>query len=436
MMGHKVAIRPHRLVQTADASDLRWMGAMDHRSRVGRWALVGVIVLWGVVIVRALPIEYFALGDSVASGYGLADDGTACHQSMLAYPWLVGERLQATFVVQQFDLLACKGTTTETLDQQVSEVLSRLSGLPTLLTLTVGANDFGWSDVFPFAQNLCTPDDEAFHTWIEGIAQTVEDNLVAQLSRVLVYPQVEVILTDYYNPTNTSGAFWERVHPRCLFVSVYDRSEHVVDALNAAITQAWQRMGSPRFVQVATLHDTFLRHEAPQPWCGTASPEIEETWIQYPTDPNSNATPVGGDCFHLNHAGAEQYAAAVTALVPPDLALPLRLHVNDSSLARGEALTLTVTITPDPTPVEVDLYVALQLPDQRLRFLREDGSLTPEARPLVSGWNVVPFRGEVFRATLSSEELPGDYVWLAAFTEPGTETIVGTMAQAPFTFNP
>ncbi len=61
--------------------------------------------------------------------------------------------------MHQFDLLACSGTTTETLAGQVSEVLSRLAVHPTLITLTVGANDFGWSDVSAFAQHLCTPDD-------------------------------------------------------------------------------------------------------------------------------------------------------------------------------------------------------------------------------------------------------------------------------------
>jgi lysophospholipase L1-like esterase len=408
---------------------------------MGRWALVGALALWGMwgwegVSALALPIEYFAMGDSVASGYGLDDDGTACRQSRLAYPWLVVGQLQATFLVQQFDLLACSGATTATLDQQVSEVLSRLSAHPTLLTLTVGANDFGWSDVFAFAQHLCTPSDEAFRTWLEDIAQSVEERLVGQLSRVLAYPQVEVILTDYYNPTNASGAFWERVHPRCLLVDVYDRSEQVVHALNTAIGQAWQRVGSPSFVQVATVHAAFQGHEAPRPWCGTAPPDVEGTWMQYPTDPNSNATPVGGDCFHLNRAGAEQYVAAVTALVPPDLALPIRLRVNDSSLTPGETLTLTVTTLPESTPTVVDLYVALQLPDQSLQFLQADGSLTPDDRPFVSSWTVVPFRGEVFRWMLSAQELQGTYVWLAAFTEPGTGNIVGTVAQVPFLVNP
>jgi hypothetical protein len=118
------------------------------------------------------------------------------------------------------------------------------------------------------------------HGWqASGIAHTVEENLVVQLSRLSAYPQIEVILTDYYNPTNTSGGFWEAAHPRCLFVNVYNRSERVVHRLNAAITHAWQRVGSPSYVQVATVHDAFHGHEAPRLWCGTAPPEIDETWI-------------------------------------------------------------------------------------------------------------------------------------------------------------
>jgi lysophospholipase L1-like esterase len=432
---------PHQGVQMGAASQVRRQGARGHRRRVAGWAWLSLFTLLGGIgwksgAVSALPIDYFALGDSVASGYGLADDETACSRSMLAYPWRAVERLQQTFVVQQFDLLACSGTTTETLDGQVSEVLSRLSARPTLLTLTVGANDFGWSDVFAFAHNLCTPNDEAFRAWVADIAQMVEENLVGQLGRLLAYPQVEVTLTDYYNPTNASGAFWERVSPRCLFVNVYERSERVVHTLNAAITQARQRLGSPPYVRVAAVHAAFHGHEAPQPWCGTAPPEPDATWIQYPTDPDSNATPVGGDCFHPNRAGAARYAEAVTAVVPPDLALPLRLQVNDASLVPGETLTLTVTITPESTPMLVDLYVALQLPDRSLWFLHADGSLTLEIHPYLRQWPLAPFRAELFRATFTGAEPPGGYVWLAVFTEAATGAIVGAVAQAPFTFSP
>jgi lysophospholipase L1-like esterase len=420
---------------------VRWKGVRGHRRWVARVALLCLLGLWGSLgwgrgVAIALPIDYFALGDSVASGYGLADDETTCRQSMLAYPWQLYARLQEACIVHQFALLACSGTTTETLEGQVSEVLSRLSPHPTLLTLTVGANDFGWSDVSAFAQHLCTPDDQTFHAWLAGITRTVEDHLVWQLSRVLGYPQVEVILTDYYNPTNVSGAFWKGVRPQCVFVEVYARSEAVARALTAAISQASQRVGSPGSVQVAMVHDAFLGHEAPRPWCGTATPDQGDTWIQYPTDPDSNATPVGGDCFHVNRAGAEQYAEMVRGLVPPDLGWPLRLRVNDGSLSPGETLTLTVTTLPESTPLVVDLYVALQLPDQQVWFLSRDGSLMPAIQPYVDQWPVMPFRGELFRYTLTGAEPPGHYVWLAAFIDPGTRIIIGTMAQAPFTITP
>ena len=144
--------------------------------------------------------------------------------------------------------------------------------------------------MFAFAQHLCTPDDQTFHAWLEGVTRTVEDRLVGQLSRVLAYPEVEVILTDYYNPTNVSGAFWKGVRRQCVFVDVYDRSEAVARALNATLTQASQCVGSPGSVRVATVHGAFLGREAPRPWCGTVPPDRGDTGIQCPTDPDSNAT--------------------------------------------------------------------------------------------------------------------------------------------------
>jgi lysophospholipase L1-like esterase len=424
-----------------DPTGRRGKGAIGRRNWVAHAAWLSLIALWLILgwapgAVSALPIDYFALGDSLASGYGLADDGTTCRQSVHAYPWQVLAQLQEAFVVQQFALLACSGTTTETLDRQVSEVISRLSARPTLVTLTVGANDFGWSDVLTFAQRLCTPDDNAFHAWIEGITQTVEDNLVGQLDRLLAYPQVEVILTDYYNPTNVSGAFWRRVHPQCLFIDVYGRSEQVAHALNSTIKQAGERLENLGFVPMATVHDAFRGHEGPRPWCGTDPPEVGETWIQYPTDPDSNATPVGGDCFHVNRAGAGHFAKAVAGLVPPELGQPLRLQVNDASLASSETLTVIVATIAASTPMVADLYVALQLPDQSLWFLHGDGSITSSIQPYLGQWSVATARAEVFRYTFTGAEPPGHYLWLAAFIDPGTGMIVGRIAQAPFTFTP
>jgi hypothetical protein len=84
----------------------------------------------------------------------------------------------------------------------------------------------------------------------------------------------------------------------------------------------------------------------------------------------------------------------------------------------------------------VDLYVALQLPDQSVWFLRGDGSFTSEIQPYLSQWPVTPSRAELFRYMLTGAEPSGDYVWLAAFVEAETGMIVGSIAQAPFTFSP
>jgi hypothetical protein len=226
------------------------------------------------------------------------------------------------------------------------------------------------------------------------------------------------------------------VHPQCFFVDVYERSEAGVQALNTAIKRAGERLESTGFVPMATVYDAFHEHEAPRPWCGTDPPDVGETWIQYPTDPDSNATSVGGDCFHANRAGAEHFAKAVAGLVPPDLGQPLRLQVNDTNLAPSETLTLLVATIPESTPMVVDLYVALQLPDQSLWFLHGDGSITPSIQPYLGQWPVAPARAEVFRYTFTGTEPPGNYLWLAAFIDPGTGMIIGSMAQASFTFTP
>ena len=81
--------------------------------------------------------------------------------------------------------------------------------------------------------------------------------------------------------------------------------------------------------------------------------------------------------------------------------------MNDTSPAPGETFTLTMTTIPEATPLVVDLYVALQLPDQRVWFLHSDGSLSPAIQPYRSQWPVIPFRAELFRYTLTGAEPPG-----------------------------
>jgi hypothetical protein len=69
-------------------------------------------------------------------------------------------------------------------------------------------------------------------------------------------------------------------------------------------------------------------------------------------------------------------------------------------------------------------------------FIQGDGTPTSEPHPFLAGWDIRPFTGELVRTTFSGMEPVGRYRWLAVFTEPGTQTLIDTIAQAPFLFSP
>lgn len=286
-----------------------------------------------VEVKAATQIDYFALGDSVASGHGLSDGGPPCRQSAEAYPWLVLQKLQTQYDVQNSGspeswFFACSGATTATLERQVNQVINKWSGRPTLVSITVGANDFDWANIFGFSKRLCT-DEEIFRKWVKTITSSIELRLASSLRRLLSRPNVEVILTDYYNPTNPSGFFWTQINPVCGFVDVYERTALIVLSLNSAIENARARLpaGSQSRIHLSSsVYVKFKGHEAPFQQggpltCGTALPRVEATWVQYIGDKDSNSNPGGlplsGDCFHPRRAGAEAIADAVIKAIPP-----------------------------------------------------------------------------------------------------------------------
>jgi len=53
--------------------------------------------------------------------------------------------------------------------------------------------------------------------------------------------------------------------------------------------------------------------------------------MQDPADQGASTTAGGGDGFHANRAGVEEFVVAVARLVPPERVLPLWLQVHDCS---------------------------------------------------------------------------------------------------------
>jgi lysophospholipase L1-like esterase len=177
-------------------------------------------------------LSYYALGDSVASGYGLMDDApNPCHRSTeSSYPALVQQRLADDIPVVHFSLLACSGASfsqtatqigqcwdntperyvencrLQQVNEQFLDLRSALSqrspGAPALVSVTVGIDDLDWSDP-TVMMNLMSASDDDFATSIDQISDRTATSLQAQLDALLAdYPNVKVVVTGYYNPFN------------------------------------------------------------------------------------------------------------------------------------------------------------------------------------------------------------------------------------------
>ena len=95
----------------------------------------------GAAASAASSVHYVALGDSYSSGVGAGDysDGS-CDQSSNAYPVLWADaNAPASFANE-----TCSGATTSSV---LSSQLSPLSSSTTLVSITVGGNDVGFSSV-------------------------------------------------------------------------------------------------------------------------------------------------------------------------------------------------------------------------------------------------------------------------------------------------
>jgi lysophospholipase L1-like esterase len=402
------------------------MGNAAHGGRL--WLLIVLALLIPILVIQPalattpeanrLPfaLSYYALGDSVASGYGLMDDDPdPCHRSTEAsYPALVQQSLGEDIPVVHFSLLACSGASfyhttaqigqcwdstparyvencrLQQIDEQFLELRSALSqrspGSPALVSVTVGIDDLDWTDPSVMMDLMSTSDDD-FTTSMDQLSQTTAASLRAQIDALLSdYPNVKVVVTGYYNPFNQDSwilryanllktvspvispvaslaqGFNEHVlrgegsvkplttalgwiisqigrQPNTIIpsddlctsaiqkgrtLSCYDRTEHAINAFNASLSQVVSDEAGafPGRIAFAPVANDFQEHASPQPFCGTAAPGGDDSWIQYPNEANINS-PIPdveqpllypakyGDCFHPNYDGASAYARAV-----------------------------------------------------------------------------------------------------------------------------
>jgi lysophospholipase L1-like esterase len=150
---------------------------------------------------------YIALGDSVAAGVGLEtpSDSSACNRTEESYPNLVATTLGLKLVN-----LACNGATSRqgiigsqtvnnlALTPQLDTALA--GPKPNLFTLTIGANDIGWTDILSkcVAAACGSPEDVAMVNDKLALLSTDLHNVFEKIKANYKDGVPRLILANYY----------------------------------------------------------------------------------------------------------------------------------------------------------------------------------------------------------------------------------------------
>lgn len=166
---------------------------MSRRLRI--LALGGVLALASVLFAaapaQAATIDYVALGDSYSSGTGTGTYiETSCYTSKHAYPYQV-----ATDIGANFSFKACSGAKT---GDVLANQLGTLNSGTDLVTISIGGNDAGFSDVItqcniPFVN--CMDDIDNANAFIAGTLPGKLDAVYNAISSKA--PNAHVIVVGY-----------------------------------------------------------------------------------------------------------------------------------------------------------------------------------------------------------------------------------------------
>ena len=236
---------------------------MRHRAPRPRSAVLALLTGAAALTAAALPVlaptaasaqsgaAYVALGDSYSSGVGAGSyigSSGSCDQSTNAYPALWDSANQPASYVSE----ACSGATTATV---LSSQLSALSAATTLVSITVGGNDVGFSSVMETCVLLPTSSCVSAVQHAESLTAT---QLPGELDSVLSAihadaPSARVVVLDYpelYDLSKSSS---------CIGLSTTDRTDlnQGADQLDSQIQAAAARHGDV----FADVRGAFSGHE-------------------------------------------------------------------------------------------------------------------------------------------------------------------------------
>jgi lysophospholipase L1-like esterase len=269
---------------------------MSARGRFVSCLATAVIALASFVTVGALPaagaasvVEYVALGDSYAAGWGGGEpyDNGDCKQSGHGYPALLNSQ-------ERIDLVAnasCKGATTTYVADHLPSALNQDTRL---VTLTVGGNDLDVADVAATCTDRTVPQPLSCQAAIERALGRLRDlgpALIDLYAKVAAKaPDARIVVTGYPHLFESAPG-------------IPDAVNNATDELNATIKDA---------VSVTQNADVNIRYV-------DVVPEFATHGLVIPI-PIPNAffiNPPGTEAaFHPNELGYSAYADAILDTLP------------------------------------------------------------------------------------------------------------------------
>jgi lysophospholipase L1-like esterase len=184
-------------------------------------ALAASITATGAPAKAASSVNYVALGDSYSAGVGAGDETGSCDQSPNAY----GPLWAAANDPASFTFAACSGATTSS---TISSQLSSLSPSTTLVSITIGGNDVGFSSIMETcvleSTSACESAVDSAETYANN---TLPGNLDTLFSDIQAdAPNAKVVVLDYPD-------FYDLSVPVCIGLSTADH-----EAIDAGINDA------------------------------------------------------------------------------------------------------------------------------------------------------------------------------------------------------
>ncbi|GAA3572735.1 SGNH/GDSL hydrolase family protein [Amycolatopsis ultiminotia] len=222
----------------------------------------------------AAPASYVALGDSYSSGVGAGSYGDSgnCKRSANAYGQLWANAHSGT----TFTFLACSGAKT-------GDVLNQIDSMPSdasLVTLTVGGNDAGFTDVI----TTCTLNGDQACTDRVNTAKTyVQDTLPALLDKVYAAvkskaPDAKLVVLSYPRFYTVPGS---------CDVGLSDAKRSAINSGADTLASVLSSRSAAAGAQFVDVRSDFDGHNI----CSSASDYLHS--LTYPVDESYHPTAAG-----------------------------------------------------------------------------------------------------------------------------------------------